>query len=82
MATFTSTLPEKTWNELDRVSKKLDKPKNHIINEALNKYFFELEKQLYLDSFERVAKDDEMSELSQLGLLDYLNNLNQLDANM
>jgi len=81
MATFTSSLPDKTLAQLSSLAQKLDMPKNKLINQALIKYFFELERQQYIDSFKQVANDDEMLEMADLGLDDYLNQLNDLDAN-
>lgn len=81
MATFTSSLPDKTLEQLSSMAKKLDMPKNQLINQALIKYFFELERQQYIDSFKEVACDDEMHELADKGLGDYLEQLNTLDGN-
>lgn len=80
MTTYTSSLPESTLNQLTAISQQLDIPKNQIINEALTKYFFEIERQQYIASFERVAKDSEMAELGDMGLVDYVDHLNMLDA--
>lgn len=72
MATFTSSLPDMLLDQLATFSKQLDIPKNHLINEALTKYFYEIERRQYEASFERVALDGEMMELGEMGLLDYL----------
>jgi predicted transcriptional regulator len=80
MATFTSSLPDKTLEQLSALAQRLHIPKNQIINEALTKYFFEIERQQFIDSFERVGQDDEMKELAEMGLDDYLDHLNELDA--
>jgi hypothetical protein len=37
----------------------------------LTKYFFEIERKQYIDSFERVAQDEEMIQLGDAGLGDY-----------
>jgi predicted DNA-binding protein len=81
MATFTSTLPDKTLDELTLLAQKLGKPKNQIIYEALTKYFFEIERQHFIKSFERVNQDEEMIELADMGLIDYVDQLNKTDAN-
>lgn len=81
MATFTSSLPDKTLAQLSSMAKKLDIPKNQLINQALIRYFFELERQQYIDSFKEVACDDEMLELAEQGLGDFLDQLITLDEN-
>ena len=81
MITFTSSLPTKTMEQLNEVAKKLEKPKNQVINDALNKYFFDLERQQYIDSFERVAGDEDMKKLAEMGLEDYMTQLDSMDAN-
>lgn len=80
MATFTSSLPEKTLEQLSAMAKQLNMPKNQIIYDALTKYFFEMERQQFIDSFERVAGDEEMTELADMDLGDYLEQINALDA--
>jgi predicted DNA-binding protein len=80
MITFTSSLPDKTLEQLSSLSKELDIPKNQIIYEALTKYFFEIERRQYIDSFERVAQDEEMIQLAETGLGDYLDQLNKMDV--
>lgn len=80
MVTFTSSLPNKTIDQLAELSKKLGVPKNQLINEALTGYFHEIERRQYEASFERVALDDEMIEMAELGLEDYVDQLNRLNA--
>lgn len=80
MATFTSSLPEKTLDQLSAMAQQLNMPKNQIIYEALTRYFFEKEQQQYIDSFKRMAGDEEMMKLAEMGLDDYLDQLNELDA--
>lgn len=80
MVTFISSLPEKTMDQLSEMAKKLEKPKNQVINDALTKYFFELERQQFIDSFERVAGDEDMKDLAEMGLEDYVSQLNSLGA--
>lgn len=82
MATFTSSLPDKTLEVLGSVAKKLNKPKNQIIDDALNRYFLDLDKQAFNDSFERVGKDYAMQTLANSGLEDYVDQLKNQDANV
>lgn len=81
MTTFTSSLPDKTWKHLSAMAKKMNKPKNQIIDEALNRYFTDMEKQQFLDSFERVEKDMDIQKMAAWGLTDYIDQLNKLDGN-
>jgi uncharacterized protein (DUF4213/DUF364 family) len=82
MVTYTSSLPEKTMDQLSEIAQQLNIPKNQVIYNALTKYFFDLERQQFIDSFERVAGDEEMKELAEMGMDDYINQLNDLDASM
>ncbi|HRE41977.1 MAG TPA: CopG family transcriptional regulator [Ignavibacteria bacterium] len=69
--TFTSSLDECVFERLSTYSKNNKKPKNKIIEEALNLYFQELEKLEYAKSFKEMSKDKEMIELAESGLEDY-----------
>ncbi|HMT76873.1 MAG: ribbon-helix-helix domain-containing protein [Saprospiraceae bacterium] len=80
MVTFTSSLPNKTLDQLSELSKKLGVPKNQLINEALTGYFHEIERRQFEASFEKVALDDEMKEMAEIGLEDYVDHLNRMDA--
>ncbi len=81
MATFTSSLPDKTLAQLASIAHRLDVPKNQLVNQALIKYFFEMERQQYIDSFKQIANDDEMLGMADMGLGDYLDQLTDLDEN-
>jgi len=53
MMTFTSTLPEDSFEKLSQMSKEMNIPKNKIIQRALNMYLKELDKALYRKSFKK-----------------------------
>ena len=59
----------------------MHQPINQLINQAQIKYFFELGRQQYIDSFKQVTNDEEMLEIADQGSGDYLDQLNELDAN-
>ena len=69
--TYTSKMDEQIMQELSISAKKLNKHKKDIIEEALKKYFTELRRQEYVESFKRANKDEELKELANFGLKDY-----------
>lgn len=70
--TFTSSINTKVMKRLRGYSDKYKLPKNKIIETALNRYFDELKRSEYVDSFKRANKDPEMLEMAEGGLEDYL----------
>lgn len=70
--TFTSSINTKVMKRLRGYSDKYKLPKNKIIETALNRYFDELKRSEYVDSFKRANKDPEMLEMAEEGLEDYL----------
>lgn len=79
MKTFTTSLPESTIKELNDLAKKLNVPKNQILNLALKKYLHNIEQELYIQSFKRVGEDSEMQQLADLGISDFTSELINLD---
>ena len=71
MATYTSTLPDKLLEELNKASKNLKMPKNRIIEKAVEIYLEQLDKAAYKNSFKRAAKDEEMMAMAEEGMADY-----------
>ncbi len=69
--TYTSKMDEQIMQELSINAKKLKKHKKDIIEEALKKYFTELRRQEYIESFKRANKDEELKVLANFGLKDY-----------
>lgn len=70
--TFTSSINTKVMKRLRGYSDKYKLPKNKIIETALNKYFDELKRSEYINSFKRANKNPEMLEMAEEGLEDYL----------
>ncbi|MCB0647321.1 MAG: hypothetical protein KDC49_11695 [Saprospiraceae bacterium] len=79
MTTLTTSLPESTIKELNDLAKKLNVPKNQILNLALKKYLHNIEQELYIQSFKRVGEDSEMQQLADLGISDFTSELINLD---
>ena len=70
--TFTSSLPQQLLLELNNYAKKLKKNKNQLIEAALKRYFDELKRLEYIQSFKKASKDSDIQALSEAGLYDYL----------
>jgi predicted DNA-binding protein len=71
-AAFTSTLPTELLEQLAEFSKKLNLPKNKIIEKSLRQYLENLKRAEYIRSFQRAAQDSDQQELAEMGLEDYL----------
>ena len=69
---FTSSIKNSLMKKLSEYSHKYKMPKNKIIERALNKYFEELKRVEYINSFKRAKNDPEMLELAEQGLGDFL----------
>lgn len=80
MVTYTSSLPEKTIEQLSEMAKKLKVPKNELINRALVLYLEALERQQYIHSFKKLAGDREVLSLAEEGIADYLKDIKGYEA--
>ncbi len=72
MATFTSTLPELLWVELNQKATELGVPKNKLLEKALRLYLDHLNKASYLRSYKKMAADTDLITLAEEGMEDYL----------
>lgn len=79
MANYTSSLPSETLEKLSDMAELLKVPKNKIIERAVNKYLSEIERQLYIKSFKKIAGDEDMIALAEAGMKDYLIDLDDWD---
>lgn len=77
VASYTSTLPSELLSQLNEFSEKLKIPKNKLIEISLKKYFEELKRREFAESFKRAAQDQEMQEMADEGLGDYVNMLDK-----
>ncbi len=75
MTTFTSSLPDDLLQKLASISKKMNLPKNKIIKIALSKYLDEIEKQMYVYSFKKLAEDPDIVNIAEEGMDDYMKQL-------
>lgn len=80
MATFTSTLPNALWEELNRKSEELGLPKNKLMEAALRLYLEHLNKAAYIRSYKRMAADTDIVTLAEEGMENYLQQLRAEDA--
>lgn len=77
MTTFTSSLPEEVFEDLDKTAKRLSVPKNKLIERALRVYLDQLNRAEYELSFRRASSDENILDMAEEGMEDYLK---QLDA--
>ena len=63
---FTSTLPTDLLEQLTEYSKKLNLPKNKIIEWSLRQYLENLKRAEYIRSFQRASQDAEQKELAEI----------------
>lgn len=68
MATFTSSLPDSLLENLAKMAKELNVPKNKIIQKALEKYLEQLDKAAFAKSYKKMANDPEMTALAEEGI--------------
>jgi predicted transcriptional regulator len=80
MATFTSTLPDVLWEQLNTAAKTLKQPKNKLIERALEIYLDQLNRAAYLKSYKRAAQDAGLMYIAEEGMVEYLNQLQESDA--
>ena len=79
MATFTSTLPELLWVELNQKATELGVPKNKLLEKALRLYLDHLNKASYQRSYKKMAVDTDLITLADEGMEDYLKQLRTED---
>ncbi len=79
MATFTSSLPDEMLKRLQDLSAELKVPKNRILERALDKYLHEVERQIFIRSYQAVSSDQEMLLLAEEGMEEYNDILIKLD---
>lgn len=79
MTTFTSTLPDSLLAQLNLYAKKLNIPKNKLIQKALSLYLDQLERAEYIISFQQYKDDTDIFQIAEEGMTDYLNQLTNND---
>ncbi|MCH7412823.1 ribbon-helix-helix domain-containing protein [Belliella sp. R4-6] len=71
MATFTSSLPNDLLEMLDEHAKKLEIPKNKLIEKALRLYLEHLKRAAYVNSYSQTKEDKDMVNLAEEGMAEY-----------
>jgi hypothetical protein len=79
MATFTSTLPEALWEQLNLKASELGLPKNKLLENALRLYLDHLNKAAYIRSYKKMAEDTDLLIVAEEGMQEYLNQLRKED---
>lgn len=75
MTTFTSSLPNDLLEMLDEHAKKLEIPKNKLIEKALRLYLEHLKRAAYVKSYSQAKEDKDMVDLAEEGMVDYFKQL-------
>ena len=71
MTTFTSSLPNDLLEMLDEHAKKLEIPKNKLIEKALRIYLEHLKRAAYVKSYSQAKEDKDMINLAEEGMAEY-----------
>ncbi len=80
MITFTSSLPDELLNRLNEASKKLNLPKNKLIEKALEIYLDQLNRAEYVRSYKQAAQDSSLMQVAEEGIHEYFTRLEDEDA--
>ena len=72
--TFTSELME----QLDEYARKLDIPKDKLIERSIRYYLQKIRHGEYIQSFRRAANDEERIQFAEAGLEEFLKQIEQL----
>jgi len=80
MVTFTSSLPEALIAELNKAAKKLNLPKNKLIERALEIYLDQLNRADYVKSFQQASHDKQILQIAEEGMEEYLTKLSEDEA--
>ncbi len=79
MITFTSTLPDEIIAKLNKLAETLKVPKNKIIERALTRYIEEIERQMFIRSYQQLADDPDLLNLAEESMEDYEAELKKWD---
>ncbi|MCB0583402.1 MAG: ribbon-helix-helix protein, CopG family [Phaeodactylibacter sp.] len=76
--TYSSTLPNELIEQLNEYARKLNIPKNQLIERSIRHYIQKIKQAEYIQSFQRAAQDEEQTELAEAGLEEFLEQVEQL----
>lgn len=77
MSTFTSSLPNNLLKRLDDTAKKMNLPKNKLIERALEIYLDQLNRAEYVKSYRRAAADADVVLIAEEGMIAYFKDLDK-----
>lgn len=80
MTTFTSSLPNHIIQQLNDAAKKLNLPKNKLIENALKIYLDQLNRAEYVKSYKEAGADKEIMLIAEEGMKDYLSQISEDEA--
>lgn len=80
MTTYTSSLPDDLWGQLEEMSKSMKLPKNRLIEKALRIYLDQLNKAEYIKSYKQLAEDTDILQIAEEGMEEYLSQLDTTDG--
>lgn len=80
MTTFTSSLPNHIIQQLSEAAKKMNLPKNKLIENALKIYLDQLNRAEYVKSYKEAGADKEIMLIAEEGMKDYLSQLSEDEA--
>jgi hypothetical protein len=75
MLTFTSTLPDDLFAQLNQKAAELRMPKNKLIETALRIYLDHLNRADYVRSMREAANDADTLSIAEEGMVEYLTQL-------
>ncbi|MAY83852.1 MAG: CopG family transcriptional regulator [Flavobacteriales bacterium] len=75
MTTYTSSLPDELFEQLDQKAKELKVPKNQLIEKALSIYLNQFKRLEYIRSYKRMKGDEDLIQLAEEGMQNYLKRL-------
>jgi predicted transcriptional regulator len=80
MSTFTSSLPDKLLQRLDVVARRLNLPKNKLLEKALEIYLDQLNRAEYVKSYQMAENDPDIMVIAEEGMAEYLKTLVENEA--
>ncbi|HAD97552.1 MAG TPA: CopG family transcriptional regulator [Cryomorphaceae bacterium] len=80
MTTFTSSLPDQLLEKLNEAARKLNLPKNKLIENALEIYLDQLNRAEYVRSYKQAGQDISVMQLAEEGINEYFARLEDEDA--
>ncbi|WP_258105402.1 ribbon-helix-helix domain-containing protein [Marinoscillum sp. MHG1-6] len=77
MTTFTSSLPDRLLQELNKKATELSIPKNKLIEKALTIYLDQLNKAEYIKSYKQAGQDVDIMNIAEEGMADYFKQIEE-----